>query len=115
MSDQDPLFVALTRPATIFGVPMEGVLFNMMFTSIVFMATTNLFMLILCIPIHGLCWLVTIDEPRSFALVAQYMTTANMRNKHFWKGSSYSALETVTDYEKQKNKTRDSASKRNSK
>ena len=98
----DPLFVGLTRPAMIFGVTLDVLLFNLIITSVVFIATQNLLYFALAIPVHGAAALICLNEPRTFNLLFSYVSTRNMRNKAFWKSSSYQAMDR-TEYEKAKN------------
>lgn len=91
----DPLFVGVTRPPMRFGVTYVALLFNAAFTMEVFLLTKNLLMLLLSIPIHGICMLLCARDPRYFDLLLMWAKTrlvAYFCSIRFWKGASYSPL-----------------------
>lgn len=91
----DTLFVACTRPATILGVPLSAVLVEGVATLEVFIFTKNLLQLLWIIPIHGICYLICLREPRIFELIALWLMTkgrAFLGNWRFWRSNSYSPL-----------------------
>ena len=91
----DPLFVGATRPPMRWGVTYSALLFNMVFTMEAFLLTKNLFTLLLCIPIHGVCLLLCARDARCFDLILIWARTrlpALFGNLGFWKASSYSPL-----------------------
>jgi type IV secretion system protein VirB3 len=91
----DPLFVAVTRPPMRFGVTYVAILVNAALTMEVFLLTKNLLMLLLAIPIHGVCMLLCARDPRYFDLLLMWARTrlvAWFSSIRFWKGASYSPL-----------------------
>lgn len=50
--DTVPLFAGLTRPASIFGLPLNAFVFNMVFVAILFFATKNIFLIFIVLPSH---------------------------------------------------------------
>src|SRR6185437_510113 len=62
----DPLFVALTRPAMRWGVTFSALLMNLVFTMEAFLLTKNLLTLLIAVPIHGVCALLCLRDPRFF-------------------------------------------------
>lgn len=91
----DPLFVAVTRPPMRFGVTYVAILFNAALTMEVFLLTKNLLVLLLAIPIHGVCMLLCARDPRYFDLLLMWTKTrlvAYFCSIRFWKGASYSPL-----------------------
>ena len=54
----DPLFVGLTRPATIFGIPYGAFVVEFVLVAIVFLAVGDIFYLLLIVPLHGVLYLV---------------------------------------------------------
>jgi type IV secretion system protein VirB3 len=91
----DVLFVAATRPPTRWGVPYAALLFNMVFTMEFFLMIKNPLMLLLALPIHGVCMLLCARDARFFDLAALWMQTrmpALLGNLRRWKGNSYSPL-----------------------
>jgi type IV secretion system protein VirB3 len=91
----DPLFVGATRPSMRWGVTYSALLFNMMFTLERFLLTKNLLILLLCVPIHGVCVLLCVRDSRFFDLVLLWARTrlpALFANLRVWKASSYCPL-----------------------
>ncbi len=91
----DPLFVGVTRPPMRFGVAYAAILFNAAITMEVFLLTKNLLVLLLAVPIHGVCMLLCARDPRYFDLLLVWAKTrlvAYFCSIRFWKGASYSPL-----------------------
>lgn len=91
----DPLFVAVTRPAMAMGVTYAALLVNGVVTVELFLLTHNLLWLLVCLPIHGVFWLVCQNEPRFFDLLLLWGRTRGpgwLGNVRFWKANSYSPL-----------------------
>jgi type IV secretion system protein VirB3 len=91
----DPLFVAVTRPPMRWGVTFSALLVNLVFTMEVFLLTKNLLTLLLVIPIHGICALLCLRDPRIFDLLLLWGRTrlpAYAGTMRYWRSSSYSAL-----------------------
>lgn len=91
----DPLFVGVTRPAMTMGVTYSAAIVNFMLTSIVFLLTKNLLWLLICFPIHGVCWLLCKNEPRYFDLLslAGWMYLRRFpSNRRYWNATTYSPL-----------------------
>ena len=92
----DPLFVGATRPPMRWGVTYSALLFNLVLVMEAFLVTKNLLMLLLALPIHGICALLCARDARFFDLVLLYGRTrlpAAFANLRQWKASSYSPLE----------------------
>ncbi len=91
----DVLFVGMTRPAMRWGVTFSALLANGVFTMNVFLFTSNLLVLLTCLPIHGLSVLLCARDARVFDLLTLWARTglaSIVHNRRFWGGSSYSAL-----------------------
>jgi type IV secretion system protein VirB3 len=91
----DPLFVGATRPPMRWGVTYAALLFNLVFTMETFLLTRNLLTLLLCLPVHGVCWLLCLRDPRFFDLVLLWGRTrlpALLANLPLWHAASYSPL-----------------------
>ncbi len=61
----------------------------------VFLLTKNLLTLLLAIPIHGICALLCLRDPRVFDLALLWLRTrlpAYLTNYRHWQASSYSPL-----------------------
>jgi type IV secretion system protein VirB3 len=92
---QPPLFVGVTRPAMRWGVTFSALLVNGVVTMNVFLFTSNLAVLLLCLPIHGLSSLLCARDARIFDLLFLWARTglaATVRNRGYWGASSYSPL-----------------------
>jgi type IV secretion system protein VirB3 len=91
----DPLFVGVTRPPMRFGVTYAMLLFNAAFTMEVFLMTKNLLILLLAIPLHGVCMLLCARDARYVDLVVVWTKTRLLGyfcSLRFWGGASYSPL-----------------------
>ena len=90
----DPLYLALTRPAMIFGVTYSAFLLNVILVTQVFITTKNMFYLLIMIPVHVVCYSICQKDPRTFDLFLLFLQTkANsflFGNGRHWKSSSYS-------------------------
>jgi len=93
--DVDPLAVGLTRPSTVLGVPYEAGLINVLVSVEALSLTENLLWLLMCVPVHGICYLITLNDPRSFELLLLYARTklgTLIASRWYWSASSYSPL-----------------------
>ncbi|MGO9265318.1 MAG: type IV secretion system protein VirB3 [Candidatus Binataceae bacterium] len=91
----DPLFAGVTRPAMAMGVTYSALLINGMTTVELFLLTKNLLWMLVCIPIHGIFWLVCKNDARFFDLLFLWGRTRGpglIGNARFWKANSYSPL-----------------------
>jgi type IV secretion system protein VirB3 len=93
--DVDPLAVALTRPSTILGVPYEACMINILVSVEALSLTENLMWLLMCVPVHGVCYLITLNDPRSFELLLLWARTklgTLIATRWYWNASSYGPL-----------------------
>ena len=91
----DPLFVGLTRPATMWGIPYMAFVIEFMATTIVFLAVGDPFYLLLAVPIHGVLYLISANNPGVFSSILLWMNTnGRCRNSGFWGAASFSPLPT---------------------
>jgi type IV secretion system protein VirB3 len=91
----DPLFLGVTRPAMAFGVTYSALLVNAVVTVELFLLTRNLLWLLVCVPVHGVFWLLCLSEPRFFDLGMLWGRTRGpglLRNGRYWRANGYSAL-----------------------
>jgi type IV secretion system protein VirB3 len=91
----DPLFVGVTRPPMRFGVTYAALLLNAAFTMEVFLVTKNLLVILIALPIHGVCMLLCARDARYFDLLLMWAKTrlvAYLGSIRFWKGASYTPL-----------------------
>jgi len=87
----DPLFVGVTRPAMALGVTYGAALANGMLTVELFLLTRNLLALLVCLPVHGILWILCAVEPRFFELLLLYVRTRrrNPGSRVVWRAASY--------------------------
>jgi len=91
----DTLAVGLTRPSTILGVPYGAVMLNLLVSVEALSMTENLIWLLMCIPVHGIFYLVTLKDPRTFELIGLWARTTFgtlISSRWYWSASSYSPL-----------------------
>ena len=91
----DPVFVGATRPSMIWGVTYSAVMVNVMAVMEFFLVTKNLLVLLLAIPVHGVCLLLCARDPRFFDMALLWGRTrlpAIFGNLTLWHASSYSPL-----------------------
>jgi len=92
---EDVLFVAATRPPTRWGVPYLALLVNMVFTMEFFLMTKNPLIMLVALPIHGVCMLLCVRDARFFELAMLWAGTRMpgiFGNLTSWKANSYSPL-----------------------
>ena len=93
-SDQlhtDILFVGLTRPTTVLGVPYAAFIVEIMLTTLLFLAIGNPFYLLFAAPLHGISYLMSAHDPSVFHLIFIWIkTVGRCRNMRFWGSASFS-------------------------
>ncbi len=91
----DPLFVGATRPPMRWGVTYSALLLNLVLTLEAFLLTRNLLTLLLCAPVHTLCALLCLRDPRFFDLLMLWARTRlpTLAASHrLWCAGSYGPL-----------------------
>ncbi len=89
----DILFVGLTRPPTIGGVPYTAFILEAMAATLVFLAVGNPVYLLLAAPLHAILYLISAHDPGIFH--AQWLwlqTNGRCRNASYWGAASFSPL-----------------------
>jgi type IV secretion system protein VirB3 len=86
----DPLFLGMTRPALVWGVPFGGFVANAALTTILFLAAADLRAFLIFLPIHAGAYLLCLRDPRVFdLLLVRAAKTPPIPNVAFWKAKSY--------------------------
>lgn len=93
--DIDPLFVGMTRPVLIQGVPMEffGIIFIVFGVGMI--AITELLMMFvffisICMPLYLIGRIATEREPHWMSIyITKFIKCPPTRNKIFWKSNSF--------------------------
>jgi len=89
----DELFVGLTRPTTMWGIPYTAFVIEFMTTTLVFLAVGNPLYLLLAVPIHGVLYAISASNPKAFdALFIWLKTLARCRTSSFWGAHSFSPI-----------------------
>ena len=91
----DTLFVGATRPPMRWGVTYAALIFNLVFTLELFLASRNLLALAVALPIHGISALLCAHDARFFDLLllcARTRFLTLLGKGRYWKASSYSPL-----------------------
>ena len=92
----DTLFVGATRPPMRWGVTYAALIFNLVFTLELFLASRNLLALLLAVPIHAASALLCARDARFFDLLVLWGRTrlpTLLGNGPYWRASSYCPLE----------------------
>jgi len=91
----DPVFLGVTRPPMRWGVTYSALLACALVAIESFLITRNLLWLGVYVPLHALCYLACLREPRFFDLLLLWGRTrgpALLATGRFWRTSSYSPL-----------------------
>jgi type IV secretion system protein VirB3 len=91
----DTLFVGATRPPMRWGVTYAALIFNLVFTLELFLASRNLLALLVALPVHGVSALLCSHDARFFDLLLLWARTRLLTllgNGAYWKASSYCPL-----------------------
>jgi type IV secretion system protein VirB3 len=89
----DPLFVGLTRPATLAGIPYAAFMVELMAVTLAFLAVGNPLVLAVALPVHFVLYLISAADPAIFGSIAVWMKTcARCRNTRFWGAATFSPL-----------------------
>ncbi|MBK7549935.1 MAG: type IV secretion system protein VirB3 [Rhodoferax sp.] len=92
----DVLFVGLTRPATLWGIPLVAFVIEFMTTVLIFLAVGNPLYLLLAAPIHAILYLISAHDPGVFSAIFMWMKTlGRCRNTRFWGSASFSPTATA--------------------
>lgn len=84
-----PLVRALTRAPTLMGVPYMYFMFNGVVTSVIFLASHNLAMLLTAIPLHLFGFVMTLRDERIFEILFISASQCPPRSRSFWGADSY--------------------------
>jgi type IV secretion system protein VirB3 len=87
------LFVGLTRPVTIAGIPYGAFVVELMTVALVFLAVGNPLYLALAVPVHAALYLITANDPGAIDVIFMWVKTlGRCRNGRFWGAASFSPL-----------------------
>ena len=86
-----PLVKALTRAPTLMGVPYMYFMFNGVASSVCFLLSHNLFLLLVAIPLHLFGYVMTLRDDRIFEILFVRATRCPPRTRGVWAADSYCA------------------------
>jgi len=90
---KDTLFVGLTRPAMVLGVPYIGFVIEVIGASVFFINSPSLLSMLGVLPVHGVMYLIGAHDPGVFESIYMWTKTyGRCRNMRFWGGASFSPL-----------------------
>lgn len=95
MSDEDfetplvtPLVRALTIAPTLLGVPYLYFMFMGVVAAVIFLATKNLAMLLVGLPLYAIGRIMVARDPQIFEILLVRSSKCPPRSKAFWHGAS---------------------------
>lgn len=84
-----PLVRALTRAPSLMGVPYLYFMFNGVASSVCFLLSHNLLMLLVGIPLHLFGYVMTVRDDRIFEILFVKLTRCPPRSRAVWAADSY--------------------------
>jgi type IV secretion system protein VirB3 len=88
--EQDPLFVALTRPQMFAGVTYSFFIVNAVFATELFLVFRSVWVLLVALLVHAIGAILCVREPRFFDLwLTKARRTPRIRNYKIWRCNSY--------------------------
>lgn len=91
----DTLFVGMTRPTTIWGVPYGAFLAEAMLTVYIFLGSGNPLLLGVFAPMHAILYIISANDPGIFDSIRVWaITFLRCRNRDFWGAASFSPVST---------------------
>jgi type IV secretion system protein VirB3 len=88
----DPLYLACTRPAMVWGAPMEAMGLNIILTGFAFLAGGGLGWLLIGPTLHLIARALTRHEPNAFRLLWLHLELAGKGRLTMWGGTSHDPL-----------------------
>lgn len=88
--EQDPLFVALTRPQMFAGVTYSFFIVNAVLATELFLIFRSVWVLLVALAVHAIGAILCVREPRFFDLwLTKARRTPRIRNHKIWRCNSY--------------------------
>lgn len=94
-AEQDPLFIGMTRPPLVAGVPMElfgicFILFGIGMVAFTAFSGKILFVLLTTLPLHAIGYIATERDPHWMKVwLIKFNKCPPVRNYSFWNSNSY--------------------------
>ena len=70
---EEPLYLGLTRPSMLFGVPASMVIFSLVIVLGIWFNTSEEAVLLLIFPLHGAAWMMCREDERIFELAMAWV------------------------------------------
>lgn len=87
----DILFVGLTRPTTILGIPYLAFVFEMFVSMMLFLMANNLLYLLVIIPLHIIMYAISAHDAGQFDEIHKWLiTNGKCLNFRYWGSVSFS-------------------------
>lgn len=83
------LFLALTRPPMVKGIPMEAFFLNIIVTLCAFILSKQLWVVLIWIPLHATCFMLCLMDKQIFSILLCNSRLIKAGNKSLWNGVSY--------------------------
>lgn len=97
--NQDRLYLALTRPAMLFGVPMEAACISVLIGGLAMIIGDSIAYLILTVPLLAMSHVIVKRDQNAFRILFRFFDTgAKCQNRAYWGGSSSSPLQVRRTY-----------------
>jgi type IV secretion system protein VirB3 len=88
--EQDPLFVALTRPQMFAGVTYSYFIVNAVLATELFLVFRSIWVLLVALVVHGIGAILCVREPRFFDLwLTRVRRCPRIKNHSVWRCNSY--------------------------
>ena len=88
--EQDPLFVALTRPQMFAGVTYSYFIVNAVLATELFLVFRSAWVLLVALLVHGIGAILCVREPRFFDLwLTKVRRCPRVKNHKIWRCNSY--------------------------
>ena len=88
--EQDPLFVALTRPQMFAGVTYSYFIVNAVLATELFLVFRSAWVLLVALVVHGIGAVLCVREPRFFDLwLTRVRRCPRIKNHSVWRCNSY--------------------------
>ena len=86
----DPVFLGMTRPPMVWGVPFRAFVLNGVLTTLAFLAWNDLRGFLLFLPVHAVAYLLCLGDARIFDLLfTRAAMTPPVPNARLWGAKSY--------------------------
>ncbi|MDE2933022.1 MAG: VirB3 family type IV secretion system protein [Chloroflexota bacterium] len=70
---EEPLYLGLTRPSMLFGVPASMAIFSLVIVLGIWFNTEEEAVLLLILPLHGAAWMMCREDERIFDLAMAWL------------------------------------------